>query len=222
MIVVITTCERPGSSYLEPLMRSIDTSRWNGRRLVVADGPLSTRSDWPVLAGPSRLGQMRTYWRALATGVDEARRHGSDRITIFEDDVEICHNALQYMERARMPDALDFVTWFDGHVVPPGSRHGIYPVPAQYFFCLQGVTWRVSVAERLLAAPQAQAWPEPHRGDILIARILAGRKYGVHVPNLVQHRGDVSLCNPGQGLAGVRTAANYPGPQLDALQLVTK
>jgi hypothetical protein len=220
MIVLVTTCQRPGSSYVETLLASIDASGWRGRRLLVADGPYATSSGWQVAESPTRLGQMRTYWRALRLGIEEARRFGTDRITIFEDDVEICNNALSYMERARFPDSLDFMTWFDGHVVPPGSQQGVYPVPAQYFFCLQGVTWRRSTAERLLAAPQAQSWPEPHRGDILIARILAGRTYGVHVPNLVQHRGDVSLCNPGQGLVGVRTAANYPGAQLDALQLV--
>jgi hypothetical protein len=53
----------------------------------------------------------------------------------------------------------------------------------------------------------------------LIAKILRGRHYGVHVPNLVQHLGDQSICNPGQGLSGVRVANNYPGARFDALTL---
>jgi hypothetical protein len=32
--------------------------------------------------------------------------------------------------------------------------------------------------------------------------------------------GSVSLCNPGEGLTGVRTANNYPGQHFNALRLV--
>jgi hypothetical protein len=92
-------------------------------------------------------------------------------------------------------------------------------VNAHSFFCLQGVTWRPTVAEALLRAPAAQAWRDPHAGDILIAKILKGRRYGVHVPNLVQHLGATSICNPGQKLTGVRTANNYPGAYFNAMTL---
>jgi len=55
--------------------------------------------------------------------------------------------------------------------------------------------------------------------DLLIAQVLAGRTYGVHVPNLVQRCGSESICNPGHALVGARTAANDPGKQFDALSL---
>jgi hypothetical protein len=70
-----------------------------------------------------------------------------------------------------------------------------------------------------LRSPAAAAWPDRHGGDTLIARILTGRRYGVHVPNLLQHIGAQSICNPGQGLAGVRVANNYPGRSFDAHRL---
>ena len=219
MVLLITTCGGRDSQYLRRLLGQIDSSGWQGPRIIVSDGRPSVLSGWRVSASPQNEGQKRTYWRALAIGFEEARRRKSNRILILEDDVALCRNALRYMERARLPSVLDFVTWFDGHAIPPRSRYGIYPVLGRSFFCLQAVTWSPSTAERLLAAPAARQWKERHSGDILIAKILAGRYYGVHVPNLVQHLGAKSVCNPGQGLSGVRVANNYPGHDFDALTL---
>jgi hypothetical protein len=219
MVLLVTTCGGRDPRHLGRLMRRVDASGWKGRRLVISDGRPSLISAWPTSATPQREGQKRAYWRALAAGLEEARKAKTDRILILEDDVDLCTNALEYMERARLPREVDFVTWFDGHAIPPRSRQGIYPVLAQSFFCLQGVTWWPSTAETLLASPMTGAWKELHSGDILIAKILRGRHYGVHVPNLVQHLGDQSICNPGQGLSGVRVANNYPGARFDALTL---
>jgi len=219
MVLLVTTCGGRNPEYLMRLVRQIDGSGWKGRKIIVSDGRPSVICGWPTSSSARNEGQKANYWRALAVGMEEARRTGSERILILEDDVELCRNALRYMERARLPAVLDFVTWFDGHAVPARAGYGIYPVPAQSFFCLQGVTWSRGAAETLLAAPAARQWKARHSGDILIAKILTGRYYGVHVPNLVQHLGVKSICNPGQGLSGVRIANNYPGVDFDALTL---
>jgi hypothetical protein len=219
MILLITTCGSRSSRYFGRLVQQVNNGGWRGPHLIISDGPPSLITGWPTSASRTREGQKATYWRALAVGLEAARKTGDDRILVLEDDVELCRNALQYMNRARLPSVLDFVTWFDGHMVPKGAAEGIYPMYAQQFFCLQGVTWRTSTAERLLHAPAAAAWPELHSGDILIAKILNGRRYGVHVPNLVQHLGAESVCNPGQKLSGVRIANNYRGSQFDAMTL---
>ncbi len=220
MVLLITTCGGRDPRYLARLLRQITASGWSGRRFIISDGTPSLASGWPTSASKKREGQTRNYWRALAVGLEEARRCRSDRILILEDDVELCRNALPYMQRARLPQPLDFVTWFDGHMVKPRSRAAIYPAPAKNFFCLQGVTWQLATAAALLRSPSAATWKELHSGDILIAKILSGRHYGVHVPNLVQHLGAHSLCNPGERLTGVRVANNYPGPDFDAMTLV--
>jgi hypothetical protein len=219
MILLITTCASRNVGYFGRLLKQINSSGWEGRRFVISDGPSPLVTGWPTSASRTCEGQKSNYWRALAVGLEEARKSGDDRILILEDDVELCRNALQYMHRARLPPVLDFVTWFDGHMVPRGASDGIYPLNAQHFFCLQGVTWRAATAERLLRAPAAARWRERHSGDILIAKILSGRRYGVHVPNLVQHLGAESVCNPGQRLNGVRIANNYRGSQFDAMML---
>ena len=219
MVLLVTTCGGRDSQYLRRLVGQVDSSGWRGSRIVVSDGRPSALTGWRTSASPRNEGQKRTYWRALAIGLEEAQRKRLDRILILEDDVALCRNALQYMERARLPHVLDFVTWFDGHAVPPRARFGIYPVLGRTFFCLQGVTWSRASAERLVTAPAAQQWKQRHSGDILVAKVLAGRYYGVHVPNLVQHLGATSVCNPGQGLTGVRVANNFPGYDFDALTL---
>ena len=216
MVLIITTAGGRGAACLDRLLRQIREGGWRGSRFLVCDGPPVRASGWVTVASAKRQGQRKTYWRALALGAEQSRRERDERILILEDDVELCRNALPYIERAPIPKGLDFITWFDGHVIRPGSTSGIYPVPAEKFFCLQGVSWRTSTAELLLRSPEAAAWTDRHSGDTLIGKILRGRRYGVHVTNLVQHIGAQSICNPGQRLEGVRTANNYPGQRFDA------
>lgn len=220
MILLVTTCGARDRGYLARLQSQIADSGWSGRRILVSDGPPPAQAaGWTTTATRTREGQKPTYWRALAVGVEEARRTGDDRILILEDDVELCTNALPYMERAHLPRPFDFVTWYDGHVVAPGAPAGFYVASATRFICLQGVTWRLRTAETLLTSGLAAAWPEPHGGDLLVARVLGGRGYGVHVPNLVQHLGADSVCSPGETLAGARVANNYPGRDFDAARI---
>lgn len=219
MNVVIVTCQRRGTQHLRNLIDQIDGSGWPGARAIVADGPLQTETSWRTFSGAEYEGQMRTYWRALSTGIATSRASGGDRICILEDDVELCRNAVFHMQRVALPADVEFVSWFDGHAVPAGAPPGIHRAAARRFVCLQAVTWKVATAERLLSSPMARTWNEPHRADLLIAQILAGRSYGVHVPNLVQHCGADSICNPGDALVGLRTSANYPGKEFDALTL---
>jgi len=215
MVLIITTAGGRTAACLDRLLRQIRDSGWRGPRILVCDGPPVRASGWVVVSCPTRQGQKKTYWRALAMGVQQTRGERDGRILILEDDVELCRNALSYIERTPIPNGLDFITWFDGHIILPGGTPGIYPVPAEKFFCLQGVTWRTSTAEVLLRSPEAAAWTDRHSGDTLIGKILRGRRYGVHVPNLIQHIGAQSICNPGQRLEGVRTANNYPGQGFD-------
>ena len=222
MVLIITTAGGRGAACLDRLMGQIRDGGWRGPRFLVCDGPPVQASGWPIAASGNRQGQRRTYWRALALGVEQTRGARDERFVILEDDVELCRNALQYIEAAPIPKGLDFITWFDGHIMQAGSSPGIYPVPAERFICLQKMTWRRTTAEILLRSPEAAAWPDRHSGDTLIGKILRGRRYGIHVPNLIQHVGAQSICNPGQQLVGVRTANNYPGQRFDAALLTRR
>jgi hypothetical protein len=103
--------------------------------------------------------------------------------------------------------------------MPAGAAHGLHACALRAFSCLQAISWPLHSAARLLRSPRVALWSEPHRGDLLVRDILAPGVYGVHIPNLVEHRGEQSLCNPGAPLSGLRVARNYPGPSFDALTL---
>ena len=220
MVLVVVTCALRTSDCLRGLIEQVDRQPWGGERLLVSDGPPAIETGWPTHAtAKAGAGQMRTYWRALGLGVERARRAGSGRFLVLEDDVELSANAMVYIDDVEVPQDHDFLTWFDGHAVPRGAPAGIYAVPTRRFYCLQGVTWKIETAERLLASRQAAAWTQLHRGDHLVRAILAGGRYGVHVPNLVEHRGIESICTPGRALIGPRLAANYAGRDFDCLSL---
>ncbi len=232
MLVLITTCRRPrGTDYLNPLLRQV--LQETRAVMVVSDGPLevelANRVRVPLIkASPEPRGQKFAYWSALRLGSSWGDDDdGEDRrVTILEDDVVLCRNALAYMERVQLPENLDLVSWYDGHAVErislPGRPAGghIVAVQAERFACLQAVTYPQRTIRRLLEAPAAARWREPHGGDNLIAEVLRGRHYGVHLPNLVDHVGADSIVSPGQSLEGMRRARNFPGADFDALQLL--
>src|SRR3954467_11478207 len=103
MVLLITTCGVRDPRYLGQLLKQIGASGWKGPRVLVSDGPTPLVTGWPTASSPRCEGQMRTYWRAMALGLDQARKHRTDRVVILEDDVELCRNALQYLEHARIP-----------------------------------------------------------------------------------------------------------------------
>ena len=218
--MVVVTCAARGDAGLSSLLRQIDDCGCTAQTLVVSDGPATIATRAVVDATPVRTGQMRTYWRALAHGVQAAASRGQERFLVLEDDVEFCHNALHYIAASEHDERFQFVSWFDGHAVPAGAARGLHPRAVRTFICLQAISWTRDAALRLLESPHAASWSEPHRGDLLVRRILARGEYAVHVPNLVEHRGAKSLCSPGAELHGGRVASNYVGRSFDALRLV--
>jgi len=220
LTVVVVTCAARGDAGLSALLRQIDDSGWTAQTLIVSDGPATIATRATVSATPVRTGQMRTYWRALAMGAQAAASRGHERFLVLEDDVEFCQNTLEYIAVSKHDERFQFVSWFDGHAVPAGAPRGLHPCTVRSFICLQAISWPRSTALRLLHSPHAVSWSEPHRGDLLVRRILAHGEYAVHVPNLVEHRGAESLCSPGAKLYGGRVANNYVGRSFDALELV--
>ena len=221
LTVVVVTCAARGNAGLAALLRQIDDSGWTEQTLVVSDGPATIATKAVVSATPVRAGQMKNYWRALELGMHTAVARGQEHFLVLEDDVELCRNVLPYVALTEHCERFEFVSWFDGHAVPAGAADGLYACPIQSFICLQAITWPHKTAARLLQSSCAARWSEPHRGDLLVRHVLAPGLYGVQVPNLVEHRGNDSLCSPGAKLNGTRVARNYAGLGFDALTLAT-
>jgi hypothetical protein len=62
-------------------------------------------------------------------------------------------------------------------------------------------------------------WSARHEGDQLVAQVFRHQPYAVHVPSIVQHVGDLSICNPGSGLKVERISHHYRGKDFDAATL---
>lgn len=220
MITVITTCRGRTVAHLEALLGCFEKHGHLDRVCIASDGPapaLRTRAQVVESAAPA--GQAQNYWRALELGSAAAQTAGLDRFLVLEDDIELCANAVPYIARATRWRDLDFVTWFDGHALPAAAPNGLYRAPTDRFAFLQAISWPLATATRLLTSPLRGRWTERHRGDLLVRSILSRGVYGVHVPNLAEHVGSVSLCSPTLTLEGTRSARNYPGTTFDALQL---
>lgn len=174
-------------------------------------------------------GQVANYWRALRVARDLCERYRLEQILVLEDDVELCTGALEYIEAFPVPPDLAFLEWFDGAhpaAVPfTAVFTGLPPwglVPG-LLVKLQAVTWPLRTIRALFEAwPLPPAWWTPkHGGDDLLTCIAGdlGWDWRVHLPNLVQHVGAVSLVDAKRTLTGKRISKNYPGADFDARTL---
>ena len=200
--------------------------RLRALKAIAAQGP--PEPGLHVFQDADHRGQAWNFCRALVAGLNA----GAERITLLEDDIEICRGFVDRVERQPIPADCAFISWFDPFLGCP--RLGSYyhptvpskePMPlapglvrriCSLFYCNQALTFTRATAERIARAPVASLWNQPHAGDEMIAQILQHENYGVHFPSLVQHVGAVSLCNPGQPLKKNRISHHYPGPDFDA------
>jgi hypothetical protein len=200
MLFAVVTAPRPwGADYLPGLLAQL---RQQGAT------PL-------IYCDDERRGQAHAYRTALRLALDVALPR--EPITILEDDIEICRGAVEYITRfpLQLFTHVAFVSWFDAHQAPPGAPPGITYATTGTFYNLQAVTWHHAIAAAAVASPAWDRWPRRHEGDVLIREVLSGKRYAVHTPNLVQHVGDASICNPGLLVRGNRISQNWRGPDFD-------
>jgi len=185
-----------------------------------------------IFSDVHRRGQAWNFLRALRAGLDA----GAERITLLEDDLEICRGFVARVEATPVPADCAFISWFDPFLGCPrlGTYQGYMALPPKeplppapgfvrricsLFYCNQALTFTRATASRIARAYISAVWTAPHEGDVLIAQILQHENYAVHYPSLVQHVGALSLCNPGQRLEKNRISHHYAGADFDAATL---
>ena len=239
--IAVLTCDRPNGFYLPDTVRQID--REGGAELerkIYVDGTAEfvERLKRRLRAGGAqgwkfmRLGENLGSTEAMRRLVVESANSERD-LLFFEDDLQLCRNAVRRMAAQRVPDDAGVVTFFDMKEVAPGAAPGLYRRPADGHHgsgfwgaqCLR-------ISREALAYLAGRNWLEESRGDsrmasdILMGRHLAKharrRHLAVHIPNLVEHVGHASACFPGLSLSPRwRRATNFPGRGFDALSLKT-
>lgn len=210
------------AGYARTLLRQLGEQRLFA--LQSADAKVGTMCELQLFVDERRRGQAWNFLRALRAGLAS----GAERITLLEDDIEICRGFVQRVERQPIPDDCAFISWFDPFLGMPGRlgdyyagdtavREAVPDAPGfvrrlcSKFYCNQALTFRRATVEQLLTSPVALYWEAAHEGDMLIAQALQHTPYAVHAPSLVQHVGTVSLCNPGEPLKKNRISHHYPG-----------
>lgn len=108
-MIVVTTCVRPGASYLKATLASI------GAPVAVLNDLRGRGARWNT-------------WRALDLAAREAR---DDRLILLQDDVHLAPGALEAMRTMEIPDDVGIVNFHDfGQDFMPWDR----PAPGQHRF----------------------------------------------------------------------------------------
>lgn len=230
IILAITTCPRPQqASYFEATFESIlkNGSDLIDHKIVLSDGPFPhpQRSDWKYVIrteGPTSV--RNNLWDAFRY----AHMENACRLLYFEDDIELCRNAIRRMATITIPPDVAFMSFHDVKEAPPLTPAGIYRVPAagrdgNGFWGAQAMVF----PQRTLAylAPldpfEPRRWRDSWKrhGDRVLEHYVGlspWPHYAVHIPCLVKHLGEISIAHPGKPLQ-LRPTSNWRGAQYNAL-----
>lgn len=229
LVAVLTTKRPAGADYLGETVLALDSegAEEADARWVMSDGPLPTgrkkflvEEGWKSCESSEARGSRNGHWRALylAAALD------ADRLLFFEDDARPVKNAVRYLLGMQIPDGVGMVTCCDIREVGEDSDRGIYVRPAMgtrrkgFQTAVALVISGRTVRDLVRRDPLAYFADRVLTGDMALGAALeacAMPYYGVFVPGLFRHAGDVS-CFAG---APVRQARNLPPDGFDALEL---
>jgi hypothetical protein len=249
-LVVMTACRPLGLTLEKTLLslKSAGSERWQGNTIVSSDGlcsPFNRDSIWESYeqnpAKGSALAFIQTLKRVLSMNPD------LDYLTIVEDDVELCKNALDYIAQVTIPHDASFLSWFtypyDFSGLERRPNYQVSPAresiplatlacrPSRFFVLNQVCTYSRRTLDRLLTCPHiTDGWPQRNGHDEMPAWALGDELYATHLPILAQHTGGLNSAvtlsrkpldsESNDPQAGERTSPLYVGANFDALCLL--
>lgn len=237
--IVVTTCRRE-PSYLEATLAALEAGGAGHarRRIILADGELPSAEQCPgweiASVVPGRATPTGTSVRALFRAFALAEGAGVERLVMCEDDIVVCRNAILRALTLEIPDDLAFVDFCDLKELSPDAPAGIHVAPTlggdgRGYHGAQLMSFPERTIRYLAPGPRwssdrvtAWAWRRqvtPRSGDMILGATLAESPwphYGIHVPCLAEHVGEVSGFGDRPLRAG-RIATCFPGVHYDAL-----
>ena len=230
-LITVLTCPR-GKDYLTDTLNSLERGgvrEVDAARLVLFDGACSQHGlvrdfGWgSYLLGDSPQGNLRAF-----LGVFEiAQERDVDRLLFFEDDIVVCKNAVSKMLLIKVPEDCAFVSFFDMKELPYGAAAGMPKVSTmgtdgRGYWGSQAILWPRRTLDYMLAhKDEILEGQNKHSSDCLFGHQLLHSpwpRYAIHVPNLVEHTGDISAIWSWTPKIN-RKATNFPGEGFDALSL---
>lgn len=219
MIVVLTCC-RPGTSYVEATIKQIDESA-QGSRVLLVDGSFDgSFAGWRVEMRSRPVASPQNKW--VAWEAFDLAAAANEDLCFFEDDLEFSHNAPRYIENFSVPNDVAFVTFFSTWLGPKQPL-GLFRVHAHSYMMAQALKFPLRTVQQLVAERGVALG---HEGQMLggfdeILRHVAirrGWRYAAVHPGIVQHVGGHSAVGNGK-LSDNRIAHNYLGRAFDAAAL---
>jgi len=191
---------------------------------AVIEGETGSRP-WTWLGFPGPSGTREALWRIFWL----ARASSYDRVYVFEDDVVVCRNLFPYLESLAVPEDVALIMLYDSKECDHGTRPGLAVRPClgrdrRGLFGTLGVVYPARTVSFLAARDpwNVSYWQHVGRGsaDCVMGYLLEDSPWpavAVHVPSLVDHRGDVSA-EAGPGSEVRRRATVFAGMEFDALR----
>lgn len=225
--IVLVTSPRDGVSYLAATLDDLGALPEGVEGIVLSDGPLprwergpSSAEQWVFVQADGPSGSRRAFWRAF----EVARELGADRTLFLEDDVTCAAGALELMTSTEVPSDVAFVSFFNGRdeVKAASPRPYICRVPllgrdgrgfwgsCAMLVPRETIDFLLGFDPMLVETPFAL---EPDGcADMVIAWLLCRSRwhhYGLRLPCLVAHVGDVSTPSEGRNPRGRRRGSNF-------------
>lgn len=223
-----------------------------GPRHIVVDGTFDDTLELCAIAPPpwevTRYerpsatwlgGNKWPYWKLLEVAL-ERTPEGGDAL-VLEDDITFCVNAVRRMLLLDVPVDVDWIQFFSAWLFPTPKAHpGFWRTPAPMQGC-QALKFPRATLARLVEWSKADLeWQKFNESDVAmgLAQSRLGLRVANHLPDLVQHEGEISAVSAGMMIeAGItqdleqsaayddslkgRVSVNF-SPKLDAMKLFAR
>lgn len=238
--------------YVRAVFAAAELEKTPNPKWLVVDGTTDDVEQLSQIAGPSwgvvryerpagqwLGGNKWPYWRMIELA-HELTPPG-DEALLLEDDLEFAPNALMRMLLLRNPRDVNVVQFFNGFLFRQPKMHpGLWRVPAPVQGC-QALKFSRETLELLVRwAKKDDEWQKYNESDVALGlaqeRLLL--RFASHLPDVVQHIGNVSAVSHGMmaeaGINGAvelatadrslseRTSVNYVGPHFDCMRLFVR
>jgi len=218
-MVTIVTVPRQNNEYYfahtyEEVRRQLNDDT---NLVIVVDG------DYAVLATHNtvlhvkkkRPGNRDAFFAALKFAYEN-----KEDLLFLEDDLRFCKNAIPYMLGFSVPLGIGWVQFFTPGPVRRDHAPGLHIAPPGTSMFNQALLFPVDTLRRLtdwndVAGCDMQA----SDGALKQASRELGISWASHVPDLVQHIGEVSVYDDGRRLEWWRKSGDFPGEAFDAMTL---
>lgn len=227
-VLAIQTAQRPKKDTLNATISSLDEAgikKWAGPKLIVSDGCTPpTPEGWILNAGPPPpAGSSRTFMRLLRAAIQAAP--DLSRLTYLQDDVILCKNTLDYINKIRLDDDVSFISWYSTWSTWNEAENSRLPLLKlgrnACFGGNQAITIPRSTIDILLPFLESGAWPYRSSSDRVFAATMKNGMFAAHYPVIVQHIASASsnsICTPRHH--GEWKSMQFTGIEFDALSLM--